>query len=51
MGDILKPVTVIQLSNGILFHSWVSGLPYFSLEPLTGNEEEAAAETVPPSVN
>jgi hypothetical protein len=27
-------VKVIQLENGILFHSWVIGLPYFFSEPI-----------------
>ncbi|MGA7559054.1 MAG: hypothetical protein WCF61_11730 [Terriglobales bacterium] len=51
MSDTTKAIKVIQLSNGIPFHSWVIGLPYFSIERLAGNDEEAEAEELKPSIN
>lgn len=51
MNDqVRKVVTVIHLSNGVPFHSWVIGLPYFSLE-LTPEVETEAETKQPKTVN
>jgi hypothetical protein len=43
-------VTVLPLSNGIPFHSWVIGLPYFHREPTPGQTDEELTEQTKPNV-